>query len=179
MSRIGKKPIEIPNGVKVDIKDNNVTVTGTLGTSSISLLDGVNLNYSGNVICVEPKSEEQQNIAYQGLFRTLINNMVTGVSQGFEKNLEIVGVGYRATQQGEDIQFQLGYSHTILFKAPAGIKLEVVDPTKIKVKGTDKQVVGQVAANIRELRPPEPYKGKGIKYKDEVIRKKAGKTGKK
>ena len=179
MSRIGKKPIEIPNGVKVDIKDSNVTVTGSLGTSSILLLDGVSLNYSGNVINVEPKSEEKQNIAYQGLFRTLINNMVTGVSQGFEKNLEIVGVGYRATQQGPDIQFQLGYSHTILFKAPEGIKLEVVDPTKIKVKGTDKQVVGQVAANIRELRPPEPYKGKGIKYKDEVIRKKAGKTGKK
>jgi len=179
MSRIGKKPIEIPSTVKVDINGNNIAVTGALGSSSISLLEGVKLNYSSNVINVEPVSEEQQNIAYQGLFRTLVNNMVVGVSQGFEKNLEIVGVGYRATQQGEDIQFQLGYSHTILFKAPNGIKLEVVDPTKIKVKGIDKQVVGQVAANIRKLRPPEPYKGKGIKYKDEVIRKKAGKTGKK
>ena len=179
MSRIGKKPIEIPNGVKVDINGSNLTIAGTLGSSSISLIEGVKLNYSDNVLRVETKTEEKQDIAYQGLFRSLIYNMVVGVSQGFEKNLEIVGVGYRATQQGDDIQFQLGYSHPIIFKAPKGIKLEVIDPTKVKVKGTDKQVVGQIAANIRELRPPEPYKGKGIKYKDEVIRKKAGKTGKK
>jgi len=179
MSRIGKKPIEVPNGVKVDINGNNIAVTGSLGSSSVSFLDGVKLNYSDNVINVEPKTEEQQNIAYQGLYRSLIYNMVIGVSQGFEKNLEIVGVGYRATQQGTGIQFQLGYSHTILFEAPQGVKLEVVDPTKIKVKGIDKQVVGQVAADIRKLRSPEPYKGKGIRYKDEVIRKKAGKAGKK
>ena len=179
MSRIGKKPIEIPAGVKVDINGSDIKITGTLGTSSISLIEGVKLNYSDNVICIEPETEEKKHIAYQGLFRTLINNMVVGVSQGFEKNLEIVGVGYRATQQGNDVQFQLGYSHPILFKAPEGIKLEVIDPTKIKVKGTDKQVVGQIAANIRKLRAPEPYKGKGIRYKDEVIRKKAGKTGKK
>ena len=182
MSRIGKKPIEVPNGVKVDINDNLITVTGALGVSSISLLEGasgVKLNYLNNVINVEPKSEEKQDIAYQGLFRSLIYNMVTGVSKGFEKNLEIVGVGYRATQQGPDIQFQLGFSHQIIFKAPKDIKLEVIDPTKIKVSGIDKQVVGQVAANIRELRSPEPYKGKGIRYKDEVVRKKAGKTGKK
>ena len=112
------------------------------------------------------------------MIRSLINNMVAGVSQGFEKNLEIVGVGYRVTQQNKDVQFQLGYSHPIVFSPPAGITIEVIEATKFRVKGANKQEVGQVAANLRKLRPPEPYKGKGIRYKDEQVRKKAGKTGK-
>ena len=125
------------------------------------------------------KSKEDKKIAAaSGLIRSLVSNMVDGVSKGFEKNLEIVGVGYRVTQQKNDVQFQLGYSHPIIFSPPAGITIEVLEPTKFKVKGYNKQQVGQVAANIRKLRPPEPYKGKGIRYKDEQVRKKAGKTGK-
>ncbi len=178
MSRIGKKPIEIPGGVTVDITGNSITVTGKLGTNSLQIIDGVKVEIDNNAVCVKPAVEEKQNIAYQGLFRSLIFNMVYGVSTGFEKDLEIIGVGYRATQQGTNIQFQLGYSHTIIFEAPEGITLQVVDPTKIKITGIDKQKVGQVSANIRKLRPPEPYKGKGIRYKDEIVRKKAGKTGK-
>ncbi len=178
MSRIGKKPIEIPGGVTVDITGNSITVTGKLGTNSLQIIDGVKVEIDNNSVCVKPAVEEKQNIAYQGLYRSLIFNMVYGVSTGFEKDLEIIGVGYRATQQGANIQFQLGYSHTILFEAPEGITLQVVDPTKIKITGIDKQKVGQVSANIRKLRPPEPYKGKGIRYKDEIVRKKAGKTGK-
>ena len=178
MSRIGNKPIEIPSNVTVEIKDRTVSVKGSLGEDSLEVLEGVTLTKEENQLLVGIEKEEKQLTAYQGLFRSLINNMVVGTSQGFEKDLEIIGVGYRATQQGANIQFQLGYSHPILFEAPEGIKLEVLDATKVKVKGTNKQQVGQVAANIRKLRPPEPYKGKGIRYKDEHVRKKAGKAGK-
>jgi large subunit ribosomal protein L6 len=169
MSRIGKKPIEIPSNVTVTLDGKNLSVKGPLGENKLTLLDGVKIEIH----------ENRQHRAYHGLFRTLINNMVVGVSQGFVKELEIVGVGYRAIQQGKDIQFQLGYSHPILFPAPEGITLEVTEATKFKVKGYNKELVGQVAANIRKLRGPEPYKGKGIRYKNENIRKKAGKTGKK
>jgi len=180
MSRIGKKPIEIPGNVTVNIDGQNITVKGPLGENRLALLNGVNVKHEDKYlnVSIEDINNKQQR-AYHGLFRTLINNMIVGVSTGFIKELEIVGVGYRALQQGKDIQFQLGYSHTILFPAPEGITLEVTEATKFKVKGFNKELVGQVAANIRKLRAPEPYKGKGIRYKNENVRKKAGKTGKK
>lgn len=180
MSRIGKKPIQIPQGVSIDLKDRTVAVKGPLGEDRIDLLEGIDIEVKDNILTVNGKNidTDRQMNAYTGLFRSLLNNIVLGVSKGFEKNLEILGVGYRATQQNKDVQFQLGYSHPIIFSPPAGITVEVLEPTKLKVKGINKQVVGQVAANIRKLRPPEPYKGKGIRYKDEYIRKKAGKTGK-
>ena len=131
------------------------------------------------LLLIRGAPEDKKNHAYHGLVRSLVANMVTGVSEGFERNLEIVGVGYRVTQQNKDIMLQLGFSHNIDFVAPEGITLEVVDQTKLKIKGVNKQQVGQVAANIRKLRPPEPYKGKGIRYSGEQIRRKAGKAGKK
>ena len=181
MSRIGKKPIVIPNGVSIDMQNNNLTVKGPLGVLQYQLKDAVNIVIENNTIAVlkkDEKSNDKKVNALWGLTRALINNMVIGVSSGFEKNLEIVGVGYRAIQKNNDVEFQLGYSHTILFTPPPSTKVEVVEPTKIRVKGIDKQLVGQVSANIRKLRPPEPYKGKGIRYKDEQILRKAGKTGK-
>lgn len=181
MSRIGKKPIVIPNGVSIDMQNNNLTVKGPLGVLQYQLQDVINIAIENNTIAVlkkDEKSNDKKVNALWGLTRALINNMVIGVSSGFEKNLEIVGVGYRAIQKNNDVEFQLGYSHTILFTPPPGTKVEVVEPTKIRVKGIDKQLVGQVSANIRKLRPPEPYKGKGIRYKDEQILRKAGKTGK-
>jgi len=180
MSRIGKTPIEIPGGVTVDVKDRVVHVKGPLGEGSQKLFDNITIDINGNVLQVKAENytNNKEIAAYFGLARTLINNLVMGVSKGFIKELEIHGVGYRATQKNADIEFQLGYSHTILFKAPEGIKLEVVEATKLKVIGADKQQVGQIAANIRKLRPPEPYKGKGIRYKNEQVRKKAGKAGK-
>jgi len=180
MSRIGKLPVEIPGSVTVNITDTIVNVKGPLGEDSITLLQGVKAVKNDNIINVSVEDANNNQLrAYHGLFRTLINNMVVGVSTGFVKEMEIVGVGYRAVQQGPDIQFQIGYSHLVVFKAPKGITLEVTEPTKFKVKGFNKELVGQVAANIRKIRPPEPYKGKGIRYRNENIRKKAGKTGKK
>ena len=180
MSRIGKKAIEVPGSVTVTINGSKVSVKGPLGEDSLVLLKGVQLEVADKVLNVKIEDEnDKQQQAFHGLFRTLINNMVVGVSAGFIKEMEIVGVGYRAIQQGKDVQFQLGYSHPIVFSAPDGITLEVTEATKFKVKGFNKEKVGQVAANIRKLRPPEPYKGKGIRYKNENVRKKAGKTGKK
>lgn len=179
MSRIGNKPIEIPSGVTVSVDNKNITVKGPLGEEKLTLLEGVDAVVAESNLQVSIKNnEDKQQRAYHGLFRSLLSNMVTGVSVGFVKELEIIGVGYRAQQQGKNIQFQLGFSHPVLFEAPEGITLEVADATKCTVKGSDKQKVGQVAANIRKLRPPEPYKGKGIRYKDEYVRKKAGKAGK-
>jgi large subunit ribosomal protein L6 len=181
MSRIGKKPIDIPEKVDVEIKGKTVSVKGPLGEDSLNIIDGINAIKEDNKIRIVKEDENSTDKAingYYGLFRSLINNMITGVTSGFEKELEIIGVGYRANQQNANIQFQLGYSHDIIFEAPQGITLEVTDQTKVKVKGFNKQQVGQVAANIRKLRPPEPYKGKGIRYKDEYVRKKAGKAGK-
>lgn len=179
MSRIGKLPIVIPEKVDVSISGSKINVKGPLGEQDLEVLPGISIKSEDNVLYINKDNEEDKQLnAFQGLFRSLINNMVIGVSVGFEKNLEIIGVGYRAAQQNSDIQFQLGYSHDIIFKAPEGITLEVVDATKVKIKGIDKQMVGQVAANIRKLRPPEPYKGKGIRYKNEYVRKKAGKAGK-
>jgi len=182
MSRIGKKPIVVPDNVTVSLSGKNVTAKGPLGEETVDLMDGISISQNDDILTITADEntgiDEKTLVAYTGLFRSLVNNIVVGVSEGFEKDLEIVGIGYRASQQSKDIVLQLGFSHNITFTAPDGITLEVADPTKIKIKGSNKQKVGQVAANIRELRPPEPYKGKGIRYKDEYVRKKAGKAGK-
>ncbi len=181
MSRIGKKSIVVPNGVTVEYKDRKVMVKGPLGSDHMQLHPGIDLKIAGQElsVVVDESAGFENTDALHGLSRALISNLITGVSKGFEKELEIVGVGYRATQQNKNVVFQLGYSHNITFTPPDGIAVEVLEPTKLKVKGINKQAVGQVAANIRELRSPEPYKGKGIRYKNEYIRKKAGKAGKK
>jgi large subunit ribosomal protein L6 len=180
MSRLSKKPINIPQSVNVEYKDSIITAKGPMGSEVYKLPDGITLDINGQIINIvmNQNTEDKKIDAKAGLVRALVNNLLTGVTTGFEKHLEIVGVGYRATQQSKDVQFQLGYSHPIIFKAPDGIIIEVLEPTKLKVKGSNKQMVGQIASNIRELRPPEPYKGKGIRYKDEKVRRKAGKTGK-
>lgn len=175
MSRIGKSPISIPQGVEVTIDKNNVTVKGPKGTLTESFLDCVNIKKEDDKILVELLDEKKGNI--HGLTRTLIHNMVIGVTEGFEKALEINGVGYRAQKQGKKIVLTLGYSHPVEIEEPEGITIEVPTQTSIIVKGADKQLVGQVAANIREKRLPEPYKGKGIKYASERIRRKEGKAG--
>lgn len=181
MSRIGKKPIEIPEKVSYEIKDNTISIKGPLGEDICEFCDGLTFNEEDKKLFItktDPSDTSKDLAAKYGLYRSLINNIFVGVSKGFEKKLEINGVGYRAQQQGSDIQFNLGFSHPVIFKAPAGITLKVDDQTHVTISGYSKQAVGQVAANIRELRPPEPYKGKGIKYIDETIRRKAGKAGK-
>lgn len=179
MSRIGKQPIEIPSGVKVSIENQNVTVTGPKGTLSRSMLDSVAFDLSDKFLTVTRVNETINARAAHGLSRTLISNMITGVTKGFERALEINGVGYRAEVKGEVLNLSLGYSHPINFELPKGITVEVDKMTKLLVKGIDKELVGQTAAKIREFRSPEPYKGKGVKYADETILRKAGKTGKK
>lgn len=175
MSRIGKNPIEIPAGVEVKIEGNAVTVKGPKGTLTETFLDCVNIAQEENQIKVSIDNESHGNI--HGLTRTLINNMVIGVTQGFEKTLEVNGIGYRAQKQGKKVVLTLGYSHPVEIEEMEGITLEVPNPNTIVVKGIDKQLVGQVAANIREKRLPEPYKGKGIKYAGERIKRKEGKAG--
>lgn len=178
MSRIGRMPIELPSGVEVKIeKDNVVTVKGPKGTLTNKLHQDMVIQQEGNVVTVNRPSEGKMHKALHGLTRTLLNNMVEGVSKGFSKELEINGVGYRAQKQGKKLVMNLGYSHPVEMEEPAGITIEVPAPNKIVVNGIDKQAVGQLAAVIREKRPPEPYKGKGIKYADEHIRRKEGKTG--
>ena len=179
MSRIGKMPITVPAGVTVTIEDNHVTVKGPKGELTRQINKNMKLTMDNGVITVERPDDEKESRSLHGLSRTLINNMIIGVTQGFSKTLEINGVGYRAAKQGQNINFTLGFSHPVVKEPPAGITFEVPAPNKIVVSGADKEVVGAVAADIRTLRPPEPYKGKGIKYADEVIRRKVGKTGKK
>ena len=179
MSRIGKKPIEIPSGVEVKIEGNTVTVKGPKGTEAVSFRDEVKVSVKENQIIVEQNSDDRKANALHGLFRTLISNAVTGVSKGFEKKLEIVGVGYRAAMEGKNLNMALGYSHPVIVEPPAGITFAVEANTKITVTGTNKQTVGDIAAIIRGKRPPEVYKGKGVKYEGEYIRRKAGKAGKK
>ena len=181
MSRVGNSPISIPIEVTITLDNECINVKGPLGNQSLNLLDGIGINIEENTLYVIKNSDNDSKElrAKHGLSRALIANMIVGVSKGFEKQLEIVGVGYRATQENKTVVFQLGYSHPINFDPPEGITIEVPQPTKVFVKGVNKQEVGQVAANIRGLRPPEPYKGKGIRYKDEYIRRKAGKAGKK
>ena len=178
MSRIGKLPITIPSGVDVKIgKDNEVTVKGPNGTLTRTLHSDMIIKSENGVITVERPSEQKEHKALHGLTRTLINNMVIGVTEGFTKELEINGVGYRASMQGKVLNLGLGYSHPVNYTPAEGITIEVPAPNKIIIKGANKEVVGETAAKIREYRLPEPYKGKGIKYVDEVIRRKEGKTG--
>jgi large subunit ribosomal protein L6 len=179
MSRIGKQPIEIPGGVKVSLDDQKLTVTGPKGTLSRSILGTVSIAITDKALTVSRVDESIKARAMHGLTRTLISNMVTGVTKGFERALEINGVGYRAEMKGDTLNLSLGYSHPINFQLPAGITVEVDKMTKLLVKGIDRELVGQTAAKIREFRSPEPYKGKGVKYADEKILRKAGKTGKK
>jgi large subunit ribosomal protein L6 len=180
MSRIGRMPIEVPKGVDIKIEDGNkVTVKGTKGTLQKDLHRDMIIKLEGNVLTVSRPSEQKNHKALHGLTRTLINNMVVGVTNGYEKVLEINGVGYRAQKQGKKLVLTLGYSHPVEMEDPKDIAVEVPTPNKIIVKGIDKQIVGEYAAKIRGKREPEVYKGKGIKYDYEVIRRKEGKTGKK
>ena len=179
MSRIGKKPVVIPTGVTVDIKDvNNVTVKGPKGTLNYTFVPNIGIKVEGSEVIVTRPNDEKQNKALHGLTRTLIQNMVHGVTEGYEKVLEINGVGYRASKQGKKLTLNLGYSHPVIMDDPEGIETKV-EENIIKIIGIDKEKVGQYAAEIRDKRGPEPYKGKGIKYKEEHIRRKVGKTGKK
>lgn len=179
MSRIGKKPISVPSGVTITVGENNyVTVKGPKGTLSQQLPPEIAINQDNGTVNVVRPSDEKQHKALHGLTRSLLNNMVVGVSTGFQKVLEINGVGYRATKTGRNLTMALGFSHPVIVEAPEGIDLNTGERNTVIVSGADKQLVGEVAANIRGLRPPEPYKGKGIKYSDEVIRRKAGKAGK-
>lgn len=177
MSRIGKMPITVPAGVTVTIENNFVTVKGPKGELSRQISKNMKLTMDNGVITVERPNDEKENRSLHGLSRTLINNMIVGVTAGFSKTLEIQGVGYRAAKQGNNINFTLGFSHPVVKEPPAGITFEVPAPNKIVVLGSDKEVVGAVAADIRTLRPPEPYKGKGIRYEGEHVRRKIGKAG--
>ena len=179
MSRIGRSPIAVPAGVTVTIADGNVvTVKGPLGELTQTFSANLTIAKEGDNLVVTRPNDEKENRALHGLTRTLLNNMVVGVTAGFQKKLEIVGVGYRVEKQGTKLNLGLGYSHPVIFEEQGGVKFEVPDNTTIIVKGIDKQAVGQMAAVIRSKRPPEPYLGKGIKYSGERIRRKAGKTGK-
>ena len=179
MSRIGRAPIPVPTGVDVTLADGRVAVKGPQGSLERSLPGQITVRRDGDVLLVERPNDERQNRALHGLTRSLVANMVTGVSAGFSKELEIVGVGYRATAQGPTkIEFALGFSHPVPVEAPPGITFEVPVPTRVIVRGIDKELVGQVAANIRKIRKPEPYKGKGVRYLGEVVVRKAGKAAK-
>ena len=178
MSRIGKKPVMIPAGVTVEIAEiNNVTVKGPKGTLTNTFNADMNIAVEGNVLTVSRPTDEANHRALHGLTRTLIANMIEGVEKGFSKTLEVNGVGYRAEKKGNQLVMRLGFSHEVIVDEIPGITIEVPSPNKIIIRGIDKQVVGQFAAEVRGKRPPEPYKGKGIKYTTEVIRRKVGKTG--
>ena len=179
MSRIGRLPIPVPSGVDVDITDRVVTVKGPKGTLTHTLAEPIVIEKAddGSLLVTRPDDEKRSKERH-GLSRTLVANMVTGVTEGFTKTLEIVGTGYRVQAKGSDLEFALGFSHPVNIPAPVGITFEVQAPTRFVVRGIDKQQVGEVAANIRKLRKPEPYKGKGVRYQGEVVRRKVGKAGK-
>ena len=178
MSRIGKMPISIPANVEVTLGEGNlVTVKGPKGTLTQQLSDKMTLTREDGVILVTRPNDAKENRALHGLTRTLLNNMVIGVTEGYKKELDVNGVGYRVAKEGKKLNMNIGYSHPVVMEEPEGITIEVPSPNKIIINGTDKQKVGQFAAEVRGKRPPEPYKGKGIKYTDEVIRRKEGKTG--
>jgi large subunit ribosomal protein L6 len=180
MSRIGRQPIAVPGGVEVSVSAGTVTVTGPKGTLSRPVPGQITVRQEGSTLLVERPDDERENRSLHGLTRTLVNNMVVGVTTGFTRELEIVGVGYRAEAQAPDaLKLALGFSHPVFVKAPEGVTFEVPQPTRIVIRGADKEAVGQVAANIRSIRKPEPYKGKGVRYAGEKILRKAGKTGKK
>jgi large subunit ribosomal protein L6 len=176
LSRIGKKPIQIPKGVTATLTGSHLEIDGPKGSCSRDILPEMEIVIDENEIRVKRPSESAKDRSFHGLTRSLIANMVEGVTNGFEKELEIIGVGYRVEDKKDGLHFQLGLSHPVVFKAPEGIEFEVVNPTQFKVKGIDKELVGRVADSIKKLRPPEPYKGKGIRYKGEYVRRKAGKT---
>ena len=180
MSRIGRLPITVPAGVTVTVSDDNlVTVKGPKGTLTQQVNAELTVKQEGNVLTVERPNDKKQNRAFHGLYRTLINNMVVGVTDGFAKTLELVGTGYRAAAEGgKKLTINIGFSHPVIFEAPENITFETPNANTIVVKGIDKQIVGNLAADIRAVRKPEPYHGKGIKYQDEYIRRKEGKTGK-
>ncbi|HZC72486.1 MAG TPA: 50S ribosomal protein L6 [Jatrophihabitans sp.] len=179
MSRIGKLPVPLPSGVDVTVDGQQVTVKGPKGTLSHTVAEPISIAQKDGTIEVSRPDDERESRSLHGLSRTLIANMVTGVTNGYTKTLEIVGTGYRVTAKGSDLEFALGFSHPVLVKAPDGITFRVETPTRFAVEGIDKQKVGEVAANIRRLRRPDPYKGKGVRYQGEQIRRKAGKAGKK
>ncbi len=179
MSRIGRMPVVVPSGVEVAIDGSLVTVKGPKGTLSHTVVTPITVEKNDGVLNVTRPDDERESRARHGLTRTLVNNMVVGVTEGYEKKLEIVGVGYRVLSKGPtELEFQLGYSHSITFKAPEGITFTVDGPTRLGVQGIDKQLDGEIAARIRKRRPPEPYKGKGVRYAGEHIRRKVGKAGK-
>ena len=179
MSRIGRHPIAIPAGVTVTVSDDNhVVVKGPKGQLEQTVNKNITVKVEGNEVHVTRPNDEKQNRAFHGLYRALIANLVTGVTQGYTTKMEIFGVGYRVQAKGRDLEFALGYSHPVPIEAPEGITFTVEGPTKLGVSGIDKQLVGEVAANIRKLRKPEPYKGKGVRYSGEYVRRKVGKAGK-
>ncbi|HYM50745.1 MAG TPA: 50S ribosomal protein L6 [Candidatus Limnocylindrales bacterium] len=178
MSRIGKLPVTIPGGVQVDLREHTITVKGGRGELSRTLHPQMQIAVKDGAVVVARPSDSKLHKSLHGLTRTLVSNMMEGVSKGYEKQLELVGVGYRAARQGEALVLTVGYSHPVRYPVPKGITIDVPEPTKIVIRGADKETVGQVAAEVRKVRPPEPYKGKGILNKGERIRRKAGKTGK-
>lgn len=177
MSRIGKQPIAVPDKVEVQIDGNKISVKGPQGALSREVSGVVDVTLENGQVVVSRRDESRESRAHQGLVRSLVANMVEGVANGFKRNLEINGVGYRAEQRGSFIRFDLGYSHPIMFELPEGVKATIERQTQLSLQSADREVLGQVAAKIRSLRKPEPYKGKGVKYSDEVIRRKAGKAG--
>ena len=179
MSRIGLKPITIPAGVDVNVNGTTVTVKGPNGTLSMDAHPNMTVSIEGSEVIVSRPNDDKENRSLHGLTRTLIHNMIVGVTEGFKKNLEVNGVGYRVQMQGNKLVMNLGFSHQVTMEAPEGIKVECPSANAIVISGADKQMVGQFAAQVREKRPPEPYKGKGIKYAEEHIRRKEGKAGKK
>jgi large subunit ribosomal protein L6 len=179
MSRIGRNPIEVPNGVTVSVAGATVTVQGPKGSMNRTLPTGITLNQDGTTLVVDRANDERDQRSLHGLTRTLVNNMIIGVTEGWSKELEIIGVGYRAAAKSPtQLELALGFSHPVFFDAPEGVTFEVPAPTRIIIKGSDKEVIGQVAASIRKIRKPEPYKGKGVRYAGEKVLRKAGKAAK-
>ena len=175
MSRVANSPVDIPGGVTVEISGQKVSAKGPKGNESVVVHDTVSPNFEDGVLGVKPNDESKGSVAMAGTMRSLLNNLVVGVSTGFEKKLELRGVGYRAQAQGQSVNLTLGFSHPVVHKVPDGIKVETPSQTEVVIKGIDKQLVGQVAAEIRAYRPPEPYKGKGVRYADEHVRRKEAK----
>lgn len=175
MSRVAKKPISIPSGVEVKLDGQSVSVKGPIGALSLEVHGLVSANLDENVMTVKAMNSSKQSVALSGTTRALLNNMVEGVTKGFQKKLTLIGVGYRAQSKGKDLNLTLGFSHPVVYTSPEGIMIETPSQTEIVIKGCDKQVVGQVAANIRAYRPPEPYKGKGVRYSDEYVARKEAK----
>ncbi|HOB58014.1 MAG TPA: 50S ribosomal protein L6 [Rhodoglobus sp.] len=178
MSRIGRLPIEIPAGVTVSVTGQDVSVKGAKGELTLAVASPIEVSVEAGQVLVTRPDDERESRSLHGLTRTLIHNNIIGVTEGYSKGLEVVGTGYRVAQKGGALEFALGFSHPVTFEAPAGVTLTVEGNNKITVSGIDKQAVGEIAANIRKIRPPEPYKGKGVRYAGEVVRRKAGKAGK-